>query len=857
MAGLAILATLPIAAAQNSCPGSLDELERQRYTVSSVAIRTPLTLPWRPLNSLFLGKIDGLLSPVERELPLRPGAPFLRAQYAAGMLQLQDKYGAQALDSGVRLRLAVVVPDVANCDAAAKTVEVVYRVYTTDTAYFLAQIFETRLDRSERKLAVGPGAQTEGKILPRPFLGYNHTRGVFGGTRASFASSGGVFDRIDASVGGSGSSNEAALSFSGEREFAAGLLSHAEWGLGYRRSSVPAGSADLNGATLWGRFIGASRALGSAGVILRFGSGLEGGYRQSDVAGRQLTPDVVARASYGAWKNYLGATLNRGRQALAVSYGLQAGKVPDSFQIGYLKSVVDAAYRGRFLPWEHLPFRVEADLGAGWIHRLSGPVPLAEQFFGGNVSHNFMEGDSWRLRSAPFIRSIPENRLGEGAAGGPIGGTRFLSANVTLAQTVWRYPAIPPEVRFDPDFYGGLLLVYGPVLVTSMQDYIVRSDGFAQQVRRLPELEALLGDYDRELAGILARNPTAEIRELVRQISDNASTEDGETTFDDPLHKVRSATEAIRRDPEGPDARTKIRGLVFDQDEEDSPVTSLVKLSGDLVSALAAAGLGPDAAAAKATTGALAQLQSQMRAGLEALERLTSAEPGTLAPVFTDLDALASALQALKDAADRLAANADPAVASAATAAARAAEMAGNKIPDRTDTPRTILMRLDDLAGGMGKVVPALAEEAEARTGALAEALDRAGLAADAAATRTGQQAVRAVRLRIVSLLEGLRRPPGERWAYQQTAYFRNTLDVLVREFNVAGVSPLVLFDIARLGPQPLLRFPGTHYAAGLGVRLSLASADFSVGYAWNLNGAPGLGRGALFFALDIADLFR
>jgi len=49
----------------------------------------------------------------------------------------------------------------------------------------------------------------------------------------------------------------------------------------------------------------------------------------------------------------------------------------------------------------------------------------------------------------------------------------------------------------------------------------------------------------------------------------------------------------------------------------------------------------------------------------------------------------------------------------------------------------------------------------------------------------------------------------------------------------------------------------GTRYGPGAGLRLELATtAHFTLGYAFNVRRGPGEGRGNLFFAIGIRDLF-
>ena len=85
----------------------------------------------------------------------------------------------------------------------------------------------------------------------------------------------------------------------------------------------------------------------------------------------------------------------------------------------------------------------------------------------------------------------------------------------------------------------------------------------------------------------------------------------------------------------------------------------------------------------------------------------------------------------------------------------------------------------------------------------------------------------------------------------------RRTLNTLFKEINLISVSPVFVFDIAKIGPTgPLIN--GTRYGPGGGLRLELAnSVNFTVGYALNVNSGPGEGHGAVFFSMGVRDLFH
>jgi hypothetical protein len=96
-----------------------------------------------------------------------------------------------------------------------------------------------------------------------------------------------------------------------------------------------------------------------------------------------------------------------------------------------------------------------------------------------------------------------------------------------------------------------------------------------------------------------------------------------------------------------------------------------------------------------------------------------------------------------------------------------------------------------------------------------------------------------------------------ERKAKAEMAFTRRTLSTLFNEVNLYSVSPVFLFDVAKLGSGSD-GFGGLRYGPGAGLRFEFAStAHFTTGYAWNINPRPGEGRGTLFFSLGVRDLFQ
>jgi hypothetical protein len=96
-----------------------------------------------------------------------------------------------------------------------------------------------------------------------------------------------------------------------------------------------------------------------------------------------------------------------------------------------------------------------------------------------------------------------------------------------------------------------------------------------------------------------------------------------------------------------------------------------------------------------------------------------------------------------------------------------------------------------------------------------------------------------------------------QKQATNDMAFTRRTLNTLFNDVNIYSISPVFVFDMARIGPRNGA-FGGTRYGPGAGIRFELATtAHFTLGYAWNVKSGPGEGRGNIFFAIGVRDLFH
>ncbi len=88
--------------------------------------------------------------------------------------------------------------------------------------------------------------------------------------------------------------------------------------------------------------------------------------------------------------------------------------------------------------------------------------------------------------------------------------------------------------------------------------------------------------------------------------------------------------------------------------------------------------------------------------------------------------------------------------------------------------------------------------------------------------------------------------------AWRTLAPGHRAIDVFLHELNVYSVSPVAIFDVARVWPVG----EGVRYGVGPGLRLSLVNANFTVGYGLNLQRSDRENIGAIFFKLDVTSLF-
>ena len=93
------------------------------------------------------------------------------------------------------------------------------------------------------------------------------------------------------------------------------------------------------------------------------------------------------------------------------------------------------------------------------------------------------------------------------------------------------------------------------------------------------------------------------------------------------------------------------------------------------------------------------------------------------------------------------------------------------------------------------------------------------------------------------------------RKAEADMGYAKRTINTFIDDINLVSVSPVVMLDVAHLGPASSRL--GTRYGIGGGLRVSIVnSVDFTFGYVANPKRLPKESPGAFFLSVQFKDVF-
>jgi len=486
------------------------------YKILQVDVKNPIGFitPWASLSSSL-----------KKGLQLKANEPFSSDTFNRDTTSLGATLKAEFASTPQKVKLSYAAGEIEDCDPDARTLRVVYTVFTNVVPSLIAPSIEEQASESERPATTGAMHASDSGLLLAPLTGYNQTRGIWGGL--SFSDTTGKL-RVQGESEVSSDSHSGHLDLGSKIGPVEHLWNRADWAATFEYLDTPAGAARFEEGMLTARFSASTKESTRQHVILRYGAALEGGHQQSETAGAVKLPP---NSGYGDLKLYAGATGRPGNGAFTASYGLQLGSTLTNGAPVFKKHLLDLGYntsvpvpfrkplgdredfKGPLSATVHRSLGLETRFTAGLIQDASA-VPLAERFFGGNQVRPFVQDDSWVIQSDAFIRSIPENRLGA-LSGAELGGSRFYSANATFSFTLWGRPILPKELAAAgtgfPEILNAPFATAATALANSYQtkdpEYIRLSAGIPAKANELKEKLTALSDKLKEIPSAISAQP--------------------------------------------------------------------------------------------------------------------------------------------------------------------------------------------------------------------------------------------------------------------------------------------------------------------------------------------------------------
>jgi hypothetical protein len=456
--------------------------ETDKYRIENVTVDDPFK---------FLYWIGGRANSIEAQLRNRlQGHLFTFKSVESDALALIDATRFVPDNPGTFV-VSFEKVSVLNCNSAAKTLDVIYRIYSTAPPKAGSGATETQKQAETSPQNVTGLTKAGSPLRLVPAGGYNPAWGAFAGGNAALSPrAGALFDTF--SLGGQASISSSMRSASAAMSGSAsplGRIQHWNWRLNYSNDSAPAGSMTLSKADASGQFDAQTRPFWQGAIFARFGALAERGTMQSTATATVLPPNTVASAAYGSLKGFAGLSSRTSHNTLAASYGLELGSIGPSARVDWRKHIGDIVDEFWIPLGDHKPLEVESRFTAGVIQVLH-TIPLAARFFGGNGDGYFIPGDSWQIRDVPVIRAIPANQFYKTRQG--VGADRFAAVNLTVSYPVKHQPVMPKDLSTDPDFNKLMAAQIVSAASAEQNYYSWRDPHFAMAYAELPKLAGLL-----------------------------------------------------------------------------------------------------------------------------------------------------------------------------------------------------------------------------------------------------------------------------------------------------------------------------------------------------------------------------
>jgi hypothetical protein len=141
------------------------------YKVLSVDVKDPIG---------FITPFGSFASSLKNQLKLQASAPFSRQSFEDDSAFLSAQLKARFASTGQTVKLSFASAEILDCDTEARTLRVVYPIFTTVLPSFIASSTEEQSRESQRPGSTGAIRASEQKLNIAPLVGFNQTRQLWG-----------------------------------------------------------------------------------------------------------------------------------------------------------------------------------------------------------------------------------------------------------------------------------------------------------------------------------------------------------------------------------------------------------------------------------------------------------------------------------------------------------------------------------------------------------------------------------------------------------------------------------------------------------------------------------------------------
>lgn len=490
------------------------------YKVGEVRISSPL----RGIFSSVDETLKELL--MSSEMPVKAGQDFQKSAARAGFSWLKQHFPALQTTPQARVAARFSGYTIENCDEVAKRLDVVYKIYSFEPAYYLSRSFEINKERNlKRTVAKTDATQNLARYFIQPIVGYDQSRKLVAGAKFTARTNEKSPYALEVDFTASPNSLEAKAEILGARERAKGFIRYTEWRLGYEHSNLPTTNSKLKQSNFLGQFYAATRAVTNNEVIVRFGAEIQGGNQQTDFSPNGLPSNLTENNRFAAVNSFVGASANIGKHSFKVSYGLRVGSASKNLQVDYAKQVFDVAgdWRVKVASRRNLEMRTQLSFGTIKTYNV---LPVRERFFGGATEQNFIDGDFWQIPANPVIRSFPANRFSQPNLLNNRGGDSFAAFNLTASVPIWKRALVPDEIAVDPanpdqinpELKSSLDLEFGIIQKTLENVYLGETENYKKVIDKVRETKQTITELRPVLESIPNPNGSPDIQEQLEEL---------------------------------------------------------------------------------------------------------------------------------------------------------------------------------------------------------------------------------------------------------------------------------------------------------------------------------------------------